>query len=793
VSVVLAVCCCLSAARGQWLDKTLTLSDSFGNIRAWAVHYVPGSNCVYVADDEDGIVVLDAATCARVARIDVRDPSFFAYDSRDNKVYLSVDDTVAVVDPATHNLVTRLDVGCEPSMLSYDPAVNKLYCRTGPDGDSITVVDCGRDSVLTRIWVGWADYEYLSMSCVPAGNKVYVSSFEEDEVAVIDGVGDSLIRMLYIGDYPRALVYSPPSNKLYCAVSEDEEVAVFDAGPDTLLKLVEMGSEPYALGYSFLSNKVYSANLDSGVAVIDCAVDTVIATLGIDISAPTSFLFDSVDNRIFCLDRYFDSVPAISCSGDTWVGSIHLGGDAYDPDVACYNPRENRVYIAGRRSNDVLVVDAVGFDLVTGVQMYSSPSAGVYAGGGDKLYCSDEESGIVTVIDCSTDTLERRIFTPASELGSPVYCSVSNRLYYTAYLNNGSGLVVVDCAGDSFKTALPVETDMTPIMVYNPAMDRIYWHGMFEDTTVLVVDCAGESIVARVPVVGYPTALACNPDSNRVYLTMYHGDSTFISAIDCATDSVIGTVFVHAGYSSSQEAICYVPSRDVVVSTVPGTDLAVVDGRARQLLQTIPLGGVSQFRLDLAANKLYCLLEGSDELAAVDCRDMSIEATVRLAARLNDMAFDSIADRMWVTSPDYGCMSLVDGRTNRFLGLFEAGQSPGDITWVPPHRKMYVVDQEGQAVLVVGDTSVAGIAGGSALSPTRAMPTVVRGALYLAEAASRKSQAASLVDATGRKVAELQAGANDVRALAPGVYFVREEPQAASHKPQAVRKVVITR
>ena len=36
-------------------------------------------------------------------------------------------------------------------------------------------------------------------------------------------------------------------------------------------------------------------------------------------------------------------------------------------------------------------------------------------------------------------------------------------------------------------------------------------------------------------------------------------------------------------------------------------------------------------------------------------------------------------------------------------------------------------------------------------------------------------------------------GANDVRALAPGVYFVREEPQAESRKLQAVRKVVVTR
>jgi hypothetical protein len=36
---------------------------------------------------------------------------------------------------------------------------------------------------------------------------------------------------------------------------------------------------------------------------------------------------------------------------------------------------------------------------------------------------------------------------------------------------------------------------------------------------------------------------------------------------------------------------------------------------------------------------------------------------------------------------------------------------------------------------------------------------------------------------------ELRSGANDVRALAPGVYFVRE----AQAQAQVVRKVVVTR
>jgi hypothetical protein len=65
--------------------------------------------------------------------------------------------------------------------------------------------------------------------------------------------------------------------------------------------------------------------------------------------------------------------------------------------------------------------------------------------------------------------------------------------------------------------------------------------------------------------------------------------------------------------------------------------------------------------------------------------------------------------------------------------------------------------------------------------------------LFVPVTSDRKPQAASwLLDISGRKVLDLSPGPNDVRALAPGVYFVHEGPQAASHRPRAVRKVVVT-
>jgi hypothetical protein len=67
-------------------------------------------------------------------------------------------------------------------------------------------------------------------------------------------------------------------------------------------------------------------------------------------------------------------------------------------------------------------------------------------------------------------------------------------------------------------------------------------------------------------------------------------------------------------------------------------------------------------------------------------------------------------------------------------------------------------------------------------------PTIIRGVLRIGDSRQSIGYRSELLDAAGRRVMSLQAGANDVSGLAPGVYFLREEAQA-----QAVRKIVITK
>jgi hypothetical protein len=74
-------------------------------------------------------------------------------------------------------------------------------------------------------------------------------------------------------------------------------------------------------------------------------------------------------------------------------------------------------------------------------------------------------------------------------------------------------------------------------------------------------------------------------------------------------------------------------------------------------------------------------------------------------------------------------------------------------------------------------------------APVTWSPSIVRGVLLLPAKGEGQVAGGELLDAAGRKVASLHPGVNDVRSLAPGVYFVRE----AQAQAQAVRRIVISR
>jgi len=149
------------------------------------------------------------------------------------------------------------------------------------------------------------------------------------------------------------------------------------------------------------------------------------------------------------------------------------------------------------------------------------------------------------------------------------------------------------------------------------------------------------------------------------------------------------------------------------------------------------------------------------------------------------------------------------GNAGPWLPIADSLRNAGRYQWLVPDSVIsgdcyvrYTVSGPGGSAegitahaFVIGDTVLgAAETPNDERRPMNVGPPIVRGVLSLG-VDSKQSSAyrAEMLDPTGRKVMDLHAGANDVRALAPGVYFVREEPSVVSREPSAFAKVIVAR
>jgi hypothetical protein len=152
--------------------------------------------------------------------------------------------------------------------------------------------------------------------------------------------------------------------------------------------------------------------------------------------------------------------------------------------------------------------------------------------------------------------------------------------------------------------------------------------------------------------------------------------------------------------------------------------------------------------------------------------------------------------RLYSAGSASGNVAVVSGETDMVLRWVRVGDEPVALAWNPAHSWVYVANHESSSITVVRDTLMLGVAENRPQASSRRLQTtIVGGVLVLVAAGSRQNAGsrAELLDATGRKVADLKPGANDVRALAPGVYFVRRLETGDGRPVAVIEKVVVTR
>ena len=409
----------------------------------------------------------------------------------------------------------------------------------------------------------------------------------------------------------------------------------------------------------------------------------------------------------------------------------------------------------------------------------------------------------LSVIACGPDTFIKQIplYFPRPEIWDPVH----NRLYITCRESWPYYTKVLDCATDSIVDSLrvffcsptvldtadnkiyalsseyypdfiviDVDADSTRVLKYwltarcdlawSSRSNKLYFSYQV-DRKVYVYDCTTDSVVNELNLCAWQLCL--NPAQDKLYLQRH--DSVYV--VDVPTDSVRGVIH---RYRLGYDPPMWNPV-DSLVYLFSNSRIWKVDSRGDSVVDSL-VGDFSGRRLCLntGENILY-LLDGYWWIKAIDLT--SGEVLARVPGFEADMCvYDSVDNRIYGIRDFWDAVVYVyDCSTNQVIRqIWLPNINSWGIVWNPRDNKLYCGGNP--MMRAVKEKLQTGYS-------NRRVGTVVRGVLYVPQVRNQSTKCKMvLLDAIGRKAVNLHPGANDIRHLSPGVYFLRSEKDIKTTK-----------
>ena len=795
------------------VPDTILLPDSLGPLRP-GYHLAFGSSTdnIYVASESSDILVVDGNTFQRIKRINTGTPVGGALlVSQHNRLYCSYPQQgrIGVIDCATNNVVGTIQVGTRPTLLCYSSGNDKLYCADTIDR-TVTVIDCAADTVRGVISVGQS---LTALAYDPTSNKMYAAT--RDGVCAISCVSDSIIANFDAIKWSTDLCINKRRQKLYAV------------GPQIAI-----------------SETLY---------VISTVTDSVIAKIRWSYTNPLRLVCNEVTDRLYSMDYYGDFTE-YDCVGDTILRSKPLGGRPQF-GVPCDTVRNRLYYLVGIAGRGFIrTLDCATLEAISQVQVGKNPAVLRLDLDRCRVMCGGAglqgEDAVLAVFDCKYDSLFARGYVPLCGWRNYGGCGVvhnpvDRKLYYRWGEAAGAVGVVDEQTNRVVRHVILPEESYVAELEYSRTSNKLYCGSL---PGVVVLDGESDSVLKLVNLAGGAAINLCwCPDYNKLYCTGMGGSRYYMAVLDCYTDSVIkeiefydrpgdpiyvgngrlfylyhhrmalidcrnDSVLVDTAFTGTISAVAHTAVGEKIYM-VHGPTLEVLSSRTLSLLATVDWAWAASRGADPflmcsdSTDKIYWFVRDQwlaepDSVLAIDTRGDTAVAHLGAGLWQTEGCFDRTGRYIFnptaegASGPGTGDNSLIiyDTRVDCVAAICESLP-----TWPlfalpnPEQYRIYVMCID--VVLSYPDVPP-GVE--EAMNDERGVmnagASVVGDILFLPGATSHKPQAASLMDEAGRKVMDLRPGANDVRALAPGVYFVRQQDsRGQGFDDSRVAKVIVTR
>jgi len=219
---------------------------------------------------------------------------------------------------------------------------NRIYVtNTARYGDSLTVIDGMTNSVIANVEVGNFPF---GVGINEKTNKIYVANLSSDKVSVIDGETDSVISTVGVGENPYMVGVNSITNKIYVTNFDDDNVSVIDGETDSVITVITVGNQPYGVGVNPQTSRIYVTNRwDGCVSVIDGATNSIVYSI-LDLNLGIEGICVNPEiNHIYVANASNNNISVINGETNSMIASIDVGDR---PIRIATNPKTNMVYVS---------------------------------------------------------------------------------------------------------------------------------------------------------------------------------------------------------------------------------------------------------------------------------------------------------------------------------------------------------------------------------------------------------------------------------------------------------------
>jgi gliding motility-associated-like protein len=271
-----------------------------------------------------------------------------------------------------------------------------------------------------------------------------------------------------------------------------------------------------------------------------------------------------------------NNVSVIDANTYALITTVPVGTNPYNVMVS---HDYNRVYVANQGSNTVSVIYMPTNRVLATVPGFSNPGAMAVTQDNLLTYVANTGSNTVSIISNITYTIVSTITVGPHPAGLAL-SSNDSKLYVT---NNDGTISIVNTATSTVTTTGPIVSNLSFVLL-SPDDSKLYVADEILNK-IVIINAANNTVAANIPVGSVPNGITISPDGSRLYVATPANNN--VAVINTATNTVINNIPVSSaptGVSISGDGSL------LYVANSGSNNVSVIDVGTSAIIKTINVG-----------------------------------------------------------------------------------------------------------------------------------------------------------------------------------------------------------